>query len=101
MNRRSRMSAQNDSNDMFPIFPRQQGAVVADQPWYVNVVAQGASDNVYNRATATLVLQHSWWLGWYLGVCTDCQWGQTGPAVVMMQANETDPRVQWMIFKNN
>jgi len=99
VNRRSRMVNQPDSNDMFPVFARQQG--VTPQPWYVSVVDHGTSYNSTSVNWVTVVLQHSWWLGWYLGVCTDCEWGQSGPAVVMMQANETNPVVQWMIFQSS
>jgi len=96
LNRYSRMAGQTDANDVFPIFGPQG---VVTQPWYVSIVDQGTSYNGTSVNWFSVTFQHSWLLGWYLGVCADCEWGQTGPAVVMIQSNETDPRVQWMMFQ--
>jgi len=104
VNRHSRMAGQMDSNDMFPFIRR---AGVAPQPWYANVLDSGTSYNGTTLNWVKVVLQHPQWLGWYLGVCSDCVWGQQDPyfyaltlsTMAMMQTNETDPAVQWIMFQ--
>jgi len=104
VNRRSRVAGQTGANDVFALFG-QHGT--AAYPWYVSVVDNGTDYNGTAFNWITVTFQHSWWLGWYLGVCADCEWGQTdgygGPvmATVMMQSNESDPRVQWMMFQTD
>jgi len=94
------MAPQADSNAVFPAFAQINDTTSS---WYVSVLDGGTSYNGTVVSWVKVTLQHTWLLGWYLGVCTDCGWSQFQRTpgslpVVMMQSNVTDPRVQWMIF---
>jgi len=75
---------------------------------YPLMLTTNSSSNYYiyavNGSNDAVVIQSVDHPGWYLGVCTDCQWGLTAnlapvsAPIVLMNTTASDPKVVWQLL---